>query len=237
MRHCYNLGFISEADIYAHVKDIVLRYRTRINLAEFNANIADPIKLTFDAKVYGMSMERMIESECIRQIDKSNNGIADKYFHQILCQGANSGWKMCQGKSADFDIQNQKLNINVILKNRRDLLNVNTCNKLYIKMQDCVLNDKTAICMLVEIGADRDIDETWEIKRGKLTFKNDRIRHLSIDKFYEIVFHDEKAYGNLCETLPTILDDVISSLGLSNLKDATKTLLKDNLPSNYLKTK
>lgn len=68
----YNLGFISDSEIYEHIKKTVLQYKTVIDLEEFNKNIVDPIKLTFDAKVYGKTFEDIIESECIRQIDKAN---------------------------------------------------------------------------------------------------------------------------------------------------------------------
>lgn len=43
----YNLGFISDEDIYGHVEATVRLYRRSINLSEFNENIVDPIKLTF----------------------------------------------------------------------------------------------------------------------------------------------------------------------------------------------
>ena len=43
----YNLGFISDEDIYNHVKTTVLQYRRNIDLKEFNKNIIDPVKLTF----------------------------------------------------------------------------------------------------------------------------------------------------------------------------------------------
>lgn len=49
----YNLGFISNKEIYEHVKNTVESYRREITLSQFNENIIDPIKLTFDAKVYG----------------------------------------------------------------------------------------------------------------------------------------------------------------------------------------
>lgn len=49
----YNLGFISNQDIYNHVKKTVESYRKEITLKQFNSNIIDPIKLTFDAKIYG----------------------------------------------------------------------------------------------------------------------------------------------------------------------------------------
>lgn len=49
----YNLGFIPDSEIYKHIKDTVLKYKTVIDMNEFNKNVIDPIKLTFDAKVYG----------------------------------------------------------------------------------------------------------------------------------------------------------------------------------------
>ena len=49
----YGLGFIPNDVIFNHVKHTVGLYRTHIDLKEFNKNIIDPIKLTFDAKVYG----------------------------------------------------------------------------------------------------------------------------------------------------------------------------------------
>ena len=56
----YNLGFISDENIYNHVRETVMRYSASINLREFNKNIIDPIKLTFDAKVYGRTMEEVV---------------------------------------------------------------------------------------------------------------------------------------------------------------------------------
>lgn len=79
----YNLGFISDADIYEHVLDTVKSYRHGITLSQFNDCIVDPIKLTFDSKVYGKTIEQVISDECFRQIDKSN-GNRIGYFHQNL---------------------------------------------------------------------------------------------------------------------------------------------------------
>lgn len=38
----YNLGFISNIDIYNHVKNTVLQYRRNINLKEFNKKYSRP---------------------------------------------------------------------------------------------------------------------------------------------------------------------------------------------------
>lgn len=61
----YNLDFLSDEAIYQHVKNTVLKYQRRIDLDQFNKNIIDPIKLTFDAKVYGKSFEEIIESNAL----------------------------------------------------------------------------------------------------------------------------------------------------------------------------
>ncbi len=47
----YNLGFISDEDLFFHIKDTVDKYRFKIDLKKFNKNLIDPIKLTFDSKI------------------------------------------------------------------------------------------------------------------------------------------------------------------------------------------
>lgn len=79
----YNLGFVTDEQIFSHVKETVEKYRYHINLAEFNKNLIDPIKLTFDAKVYNKTIKQTIEAECIRQIDKTNTNHIG-YFHQNI---------------------------------------------------------------------------------------------------------------------------------------------------------
>ena len=61
----YKLGFISDDDIFEHVKNTIEKYRKTINLKDFNSNIIDPIKLTFDALIYQKKMNDLILDECI----------------------------------------------------------------------------------------------------------------------------------------------------------------------------
>ena len=46
----YGLSFISDEQLYAHVRETIEKYRFKINLKQFNKNLIDPVKLTFDAK-------------------------------------------------------------------------------------------------------------------------------------------------------------------------------------------
>lgn len=205
----YNLGFISDKNIFEHVKETVQRYSANIDLKQFNKNIVDPIKLTFDAKVYGRSMEEVVASECMRQMDKSNNNHIG-YFHQNLFRFAGNGWQV---PLEGFDVVNEEKHIYVEIKNKHNTMNASASQKTYMKMQSKIIRDSKATCMLVEVIATHSQDKTWIATVDKERFENEHIRRVSMDKFYEIVFGDSLAFSKLCKALPLILDDVIEELG------------------------
>ena len=69
------LDFISDEDLENHIKETLDEYRETlkaINLEEFNENIIDPIKLTFDSIVYNKKIKTILNEEIARQRDKSN---------------------------------------------------------------------------------------------------------------------------------------------------------------------
>ncbi len=214
MRH-YNLGFISDEDIYSHVKNTVLQYRRSINLNEFNANIVDPIKLTFDAKVYGKTMEEVVADECFRQIDKSNTNKIG-YFHQQLFNYAGMGWIVPE---AGFDVENHELHIFVEMKNKHNTMNSASSQKTYMKMQNKLLEDDLAQCYLVEAISTRAKDEPWIVSIDGRQFQHSKIRRMSMDRFYGVVFNDSLGFFKLCNALPDIIEDVVtdnSEMALSN---------------------
>ncbi|MDE5642913.1 MAG: Eco47II family restriction endonuclease [Muribaculaceae bacterium] len=215
MRHQYNLGFISDENIFEHVKHTVESYRREITLSQFNENIVDPIKLTFDSKVYGKTIRQAIEDECFRQIDKSNSNRIG-YFHQNLFRYAGNGWTVpAQG----FDVENDERHIYAELKNKHNTMNSASSQKTYMKMQSKLLEDDQATCYLVEAIATKSRDDAWRITLDKKHCSHNRIRRMSMDKFYGLVFGDETAFYRLCKALPLIIDDVISeneALALNN---------------------
>lgn len=105
----YNLGFVSDEQIFNHVKETVQKYRYKINLSSFNKNLIDPIKLTFDSKVYNKTIQETVEAECIRQIDKTNSKTTLDIFIKIC-----SNWQEMDGKflqmarTADLMLQTMK---------------------------------------------------------------------------------------------------------------------------------
>jgi hypothetical protein len=211
----YQLGFISDIDIYNHVKETVQSYKREINLTEFNANIIDPIKLTFDAKVYGKDMRQVISDECFRQMDKSNTNLIG-YFHQNLFKYAPEGWIV---PKEGFDVENTKRHIFVEMKNKHNTMNSASSQKTYMKMQAKLLEDDQATCYLVEAISGKSKDEKWIVSIDKKQCSHNRIRRMSMDKFYELVFGVPDAFYKLCITLPQIIEDVVNEEGSSQAKN------------------
>lgn len=235
MRHNkYNLGFISDKDIYNHVKETVLRYQRSINLKLFNKNLIDPIKLTFDAKVYGKTFEEIIESECIRQIDKSNTNHIG-YFHQNLFKFAGNGWDVPE---RGFDVINAQRKIYVEMKNKHNTMNASSSQATYMGMQQQLLREPDATCYLVEVIAKHSQNVIWEGSFRGIYLSDNRIRRVSIDKFYEIVFGDDFAFYKLCQALPIILDDVVNETNSGFIEntvyDELRRISPETLKSLYL---
>lgn len=138
----YGLEFINDEDLFKHIEETVRKYRFKIDFKKLNENILDPIKLTFDSAVYeggfsNESLERILENEVIRQLDKSNTNHIG-YFHQNIFKyiGKNKGWKV---PKEGFDIENEELNIFVEMKNKHNTMNSSSSAKTYMRMQDKIL--------------------------------------------------------------------------------------------------
>ena len=227
----YNLHFISDQDLFDHVKETVEKYRFTIDLKKFNKNLIDPIKLTFDSKVYGKSYEETIESEIIRQIDKSNTNHIG-YFHQNIFRYIDSAWEVPE---RGFDLINHQEHIFVEMKNKHNTMNSASSQKTYMKMQSMLIENANNRCLLVEIIAKSSQDIPWKISLDRQQYGHDYIRRVSIDKFYERVTGDSNAFKKLCEVLPRVLEDVVASVDEQIVEDSVFEELQ-HLSSNILQS-
>lgn len=223
----YNLGFISDDNLFTHVKETVEKYRFKIDLKKFNKNLIDPIKLTFDSKIYGKSIEEIIESEIIRQMDKSNTNHIG-YFHQNIFKYIDSSWSV---PKQGFDLINEDEKIYVELKNKHNTMNSASSQKTYMKMQGMLLDDSNNRCMLVEVIAKKSQNVPWQISLDGMSRKHEFIRRVSMDKFYELVTGEVEAFKNLCSVLPLVLEDVVQSRDLETIENTVFTELSDISPN------
>jgi len=233
----YNLNFIDDIDLFNHVKETIEKYRFKITLKDFNKNLIDPIKLTFDSKVYKKSIKDIIESESIRQIDKSNsNNIG--YFQQNIFKyiyhkdTKKSNWSV---PKRGFDIVNEVDNIYVEMKNKHNTMNSSSSQKTYMRMQNKILENPSAICMLVEVIAKNSQNVPWKISLDGKSISDERIRRVSIDKFYELVTGEREAFKNLVEVLPRVIDDVLIDREKFSIKNSVFEEL-EQIDKNLLKS-
>jgi len=227
----YDLGFISDEDLFFHVKETVEKYRFNIDLKKFNKNLIDPIKLTFDSKIYGKSLEETIELEIIRQMDKSNTNHIG-YFHQNIFKYIDGEWSV---PKQGFDLVNEKEKIYVEMKNKHNTMNSSSAQKTYIAMQSEILKSADVTCMLVEVIAKQSQNIPWKISINSEQYVHDNIRRVSMDKFYEIVTNKTTAFRDLCKVLPQVVDDVIETLEQETVKNSVFEELSQISP-NLLKS-
>ena len=227
----YGLKFISDNDLFNHVKNTVNNYRFDINLEKFNKNLIDPIKLNFDARIYGKDIPSIIELEVIRQLDKSNNNLIG-YFHQNIFNYIGSGWSV---PKEGWDIIHEGKKIYVEMKNKHSTMNSSSSKNTYIRMSDQLAKDREATCILVEVIATNSQNISWEITIDKKKVSNENIRRASIDKFYELVTSERLAFKLLCEVLPKVIGDVVSEIDLVDESNTVVSELKEISP-NLLKS-
>lgn len=224
--HHYNLGFISDEDIYEHVKKTVESYGCKLRLSLPNEQILDPIKLIFDYKVYGKFTPLQKEKENI-SVEKD---ILKVYhvgaFHKNVFKIASKDWRT---SNEEFDVLNNKKHIYAFLIERITSLKISTAQKMFIEMQAKLLEDKQATCYLIETLADKSTDAPWEVSIGEKNLTRHNIRKMSIDKFYGLVFGDQLAFFKLCKALPRIIDDVVNDDEELNLKKS----VYDNLIATH----
>lgn len=204
----YNLTFISNQNLFNHVRETVLKYRFAIDLKEFKKNLIDPIKLTFDSKVYQKDVQSLINDEIMRQMDKSNTNHIG-YFHQNIFRYFGHSWSVPE---VGFDVVNEAQNIFVEMKNKHNTMNSSSSQKTYMRMQHKINTTPDATCFLVEVIAKNSQNTPWIISLDGEPISDQRIRRVSIDKFYEIVTGEPEAFKKLCEKLPIVIDNVIASI-------------------------
>ncbi len=229
------LTYINDDDLENHIKQTLDIYRDtlkKIDLAKFNDNIVDPIKLTFDSIVYDKKLKTILNEEIARQRDKTNTN-AIGYFHQNIFRYI----KNCSVPTHGFDIifDNGSNKYYVELKNKHNTMNKGGADSVYMNLQNQALKDPNCICALVEVIAKNSQNIKWERTINGNKMGNDRIRKISIDKFYEIVTGEKNAFANLCKVLPQVITKMVDQTiankrekdtVLKELKQKDKNLLK-----------
>lgn len=98
-------------------------------------------------------------------------------------------------------------------------MNSSSSSNTYMKMQNQLLNDDDCACFLVEAIAKKSQDINWVATIKGQRLSHNRIRRVSIDKFYEIVTGQSDAFYKICMQLPGVVDEVIREQQETNIPE------------------
>ena len=224
--HEYNIGFITDADLFRHVKDTLEHLTMAIDLHKFEKNIIDPIKLTFEMHAYHLSPEAVVQHEIARQLGKTvENAIG--WFHQNIFRYI-PGWQV---PTDGMDVVNAAGTIYGEIKNKYNTMNSSSAETVFQKLYGIVLGNKNATAYLIEVISKKSQDEAWaaagHVVNGD---KAERIRRISIDRFYEIAVRDKYAFRNLCAVLGLVVDDVLRAFPTRDFRNTVLTELNERTP-------
>lgn len=223
----WGLSFISEKDFTDHVKATIDKYGEKLesfDIARFNKNIIDPVKMIFDKTVYQSSWEEIVSNEIFRQRDKSNNNDIG-YFHQRIFQyiadchvpdnGKEGGWDVIFQKDSGITLPEGDVvrTVYVEMKNKHNTMNSSAAGKTYIKMQSQLLEDDDCACFLVEAIAKKSQNMKWSTTVDGKSVSHKKIRRVSLDQFYALVTGQKDAFYQMCMILPKIVEKVVAEGG------------------------
>ena len=178
-------------------------------------------------------MIETIENEIVRQRDKTNNN-AIGYFHQNMFKYI----KNCDVPQTGFDVvyDNGVDKIYVEMKNKHNTMNSSSSQKTYMRMLNQILKEDNCKCYLVEIIAKHSQNIIWKVSLDNETVSNERIKRVSIDKFYEEVTGDKDAFYKICKVLPEVIDKIIEENKQFAVEDDTVILELLNIDEDILKS-
>jgi hypothetical protein len=206
------LNFISDSHLLTCIENLYHSYqRAKNNLTKrhFYSNKVDTIKLTFDSKFNEIGEERLIQSEILRQIDKSINNSIGTFHEQIL--GGIKGFEY--GSLSGYDIKAADSTLFADIKNKHNTMNSSAAEALFQKLARYADDNKNAKCYWVQILAKGSFCELWNGEINGKEYSHSRVYKISGDRFYSLLSGQEDALYQLYKILPKAIHDYLNSIG------------------------
>jgi len=207
MRNRY-VDFISDDHLLkciANLHKSYLKAKNNITKKNFYTNKVDTIKLTFDANFNGIDEESLIQSEILRQIDKSINNSIGTFHEQIL--GGIDGYEV--GNLSGFDIKAEDNSLFADIKNKHNTMNSSAAEALFQKLARYANDYKKAKCYWVQILAKGSFCELWNGEINGKEYSHSRVYKISGDQFYALLSGREDAMFQLYKVLPIAIKDYL----------------------------
>lgn len=226
--------FISDEHLLKCIEDLhnaYLRAKNNISKKSFYSNKVDTIKLTFDAKFNDINEDDLIQSEILRQIDKSINNSIGTFHEQIL--GGIKGYKV--GKLSGFDIKAIDDTLFADIKNKHNTMNSSSAEALFQKLARYADDYKKANCYWVQILAKGSFNEHWKGEINGKEYSHSRVFKISGDQFYALLSGQDDALFQLYKALPTAIKDYMNRA--QSKQDIKENSALDEITSEIEKSK
>lgn len=194
-------------DCIGNLHKAYLRAKNNVTKKSFYTNKVDTIKLTFDSKFNDINEEDLIQSEILRQIDKSTNNSIGTFHEQVL--GGIEGYEV--GKLSGFDIKATDNTLFADIKNKHNTMNSNSEEALFQKLARYADDYKKAKCYWVQILAKGSFCELWRGDINSKEYSHSRVFKISGDQFYALLSGQENAFFQLYQALPIATKDYLNS--------------------------
>lgn len=204
------VNFISDDHLLECIDNLHKAYlKAKNNITKFNfySNKVDTIKLTFDAKFNDIDEESLIQSEILRQIDKSINNSIGTFHEQIL--GGLKGFEA--GNLSGYDIKATDNTLFAEIKNKHNTMNSSAAEALFQKLARYANDHKKAKCYWVQILAKGSFCELWSGDINGKEYSHTRVYKISGDQFYALLSGQDDAMFQLYKALPVAIKDFLKS--------------------------
>lgn len=128
------VDFVSDEHLLSCIGNLhksYLKAKNNVTKKNFYSNKVDTIKLTFDSKFNDINEESLIQSEILRQIDKSINNSIGTFHEHIL--GGIDGFEV--GNLSGFDIKAKDNTLFADIKNKHNTMNSSSAESLFQKLK------------------------------------------------------------------------------------------------------
>ncbi|MCB0691615.1 MAG: Eco47II family restriction endonuclease [Saprospiraceae bacterium] len=228
------VDFIPDAHLIQCISNLYSSYikaKAKITKSKFFKNKIDIFKLTFDAKFNDVDEISIINSEILRQIDKSINNSIGTFHEQIL--GGIDGFEI--GNLSGFDIKAINNTLFADIKNKHNTMNSSAAEALFQKLARYADDYKQAKCYWVQILAKSSFDELWAGDINGKEYSHSRVFKISGDRFYALLTGQENALFELYKALPIAIEDFIENISKEqneSLNSVLSELEKETNKSN-----
>jgi len=205
------VNFISDDHLLECIRNLhnsYLKAKGNITKDSLYSNKVDTIKLTFDAQFNEIDEEKLIETEVLRQIDKSINNSIGTFHEQIL--GGIKGFEI--GKLSGFDIKAKDDTLFADIKNKHNTMNSSSAEALFQKLSKYADTYKKSKCYWVQILAKNSFCDLWKGDINGKEYSHSRVYKISGDQFYSLLSGENDAFFKLYKALPIAISDYLNSI-------------------------